>query len=45
MSEKSKLRRAKREAQQEKQAKKVITWIAAVLVVFAVACLVYSMID
>lgn len=36
MSEKSKARRARREAQQEKQAKRVITWIIVGLLVIAV---------
>lgn len=43
MSQKNKLRRAKREAQQEKQAKMVVTWIFAALVLFAVIFLVVFM--
>ena len=45
MSQKSKVRHAQREAQQEKQARKVITWIFAALVVLAVAFLVVAMMD
>ncbi len=45
MSQKSKVRHAQREAQQEKQAKKVITWIFAALVVLALAFLVVAMMD
>ncbi len=37
MSQKSKIRKAKREAEQEKQAKKVITWIFVALVILALA--------
>ncbi len=43
MSERSKIRRAQREARQEKQARKVIMWIAGFLVVFALCLLVYAM--
>lgn len=42
MSQKSKLHRAKREAEQEKQAKNVIKWIGIVLVLLAVGILIYS---
>lgn len=42
MSQKSKVRHAQREAQQEKQAKKVINWIFAALVVLAVVFLVFA---
>ena len=45
MSQKSKVRHANREAQQEKQARKVITWIFAAFVVLAVAFLVVAMMD
>ena len=45
MSQKSKVRHAQREAQQEKQAKKVITWIFTALVVLALAFLVVAMMD
>ena len=45
MSQKSKVRHANREAQQEKQARKVITWIFAALVVLAVVFLVVAMMD
>ncbi|WP_199220716.1 hypothetical protein [Prevotella sp. oral taxon 376] len=43
MSERSKIRRAQREARQEKQARKVIMWIGGLLVVFALCLLVYAM--
>ena len=43
MIQKSKARHAQREAQEEKQAKKVITWIFAALVVLALAFLVAAM--
>lgn len=43
MSQKSKARHALREAQQERQAKKVITWIFAALVVLAVVFLIVAM--
>lgn len=36
MSNKSKARRAKREAMQEKQAQQVIKWICGALIVFAI---------
>ncbi len=42
MSQKSKVRHAQREALQEKQAKKVINWIFAALVVLAVVFLVFA---
>lgn len=45
MSQKSKVRHAQREAQEEKQAKKVVTWIFAALVVLAVAFLIIAMTD
>lgn len=44
MSQNRKLRRAKREAEQEQQGKKVVTWIFAALVIFAVIYLVVLMI-
>ena len=43
MSERSKARRAQREAKQEKQAKKVIMWIGGVLAVLTLCLLVYAM--
>ncbi len=43
MSEKSKLNRAKKAARQEKDAKKVINWIFAVLIILAIAFLVAFM--
>ena len=39
MSQKNKLRQAKRAEREEKQAKRVITWLFAVLVFFALAFL------
>lgn len=45
MSEKSKIRRAKREARQEKQANMVITWIFAALVLFALLFIIIYMIQ
>ena len=36
MSQKSKVRHARREAQEERQAKKVMTWIAGGLLVLAI---------
>lgn len=44
MSQNRKLRRAKREAEQEQQGRKVVTWIFAALVIFAVIYLVVLMI-
>lgn len=35
MSQRSKVRHARRDAQEEKQAKKVVTWIFVVLIVLA----------
>ncbi len=40
MSQKSKIRHAQREANQEKQAKRVITWIFVALIVLAVVFLI-----
>ncbi len=45
MNQKSKARHAHQEAQQEKQAKKVITWIFAVLIVLAVVFLAMAMME
>lgn len=45
MSQNRKLRRARREAEEEKQGKKVVTWIFATLVIFAVIYLVVLMIN
>ncbi|MDD6507343.1 MAG: hypothetical protein PUF39_08220 [Prevotellaceae bacterium] len=42
MSEKKNLRRAKREARQEKEAKNVVRWIFGVLVLLAFIFLAYS---
>ncbi|WP_199897196.1 hypothetical protein [Prevotella dentasini] len=44
MSEKSKQHRKLREAQQERQAKKVIKWIIICLFLLAIAVTVYSII-
>jgi len=43
MSQKSKMRKAAREAKQEKQAKKVIYWIFAVLILLGVCFLAFAM--
>lgn len=43
MSNNNKLRRERREAEQEKQAKRVINWIFAALVIFAVIFLAIYM--
>ncbi|CCX63630.1 putative uncharacterized protein [Prevotella sp. CAG:1058] len=40
MSQKNKMRQARREANQEKQAKKVITWIFVALIILALVFLV-----
>ena len=40
MSQNRKLRRARREAEREKQGKKIVTWTFAALVIFAVIYLV-----
>lgn len=40
MSQKNKMRQAQREANQEKQAKKVITWIFVALIILALVFLV-----
>ena len=45
MSQKSKIRQAKHEAQEEKQAKKVVAWIFTALVALAVAFLIIAMMD
>lgn len=42
MSERSKQNRRKRELKQEKQAKRVIVWIAAVLILLAIATIIVS---
>lgn len=42
MSNSGKLRRAQREAKQEKQAKTVIHWIFGALIILAVAFAIYS---
>lgn len=43
MNERKKNKRARNEARQEKQAKKVINWICGVLLILAIAFCVYSM--
>ena len=43
MSEKSKMRRAKREARQEKQAKQVMVWLGGVLGLVALCLLIWAM--
>ena len=45
MSEKSKIRRAKRDARQEKQANSVITWIFAALILFALLFVIIYMVQ
>ncbi|MBQ2192815.1 MAG: hypothetical protein II403_02630 [Prevotella sp.] len=42
MSQKGKARRAAREAQQEKEGKKVINWIFAALILLGVIYVVYA---
>lgn len=42
MNEKKKMSRAMREAQQEKQAKKVVNWIFGVLILLAILFCAYS---
>ena len=42
MSQKNKIRHAKREAQQEEQGKKVVKWVFGVLVAVALIYMVYS---
>lgn len=42
MSQKNKIRHAKREAQQEEQGKKVVRWVFGVLVALALIYMVYS---
>ena len=42
MSQKSKIRHAKRDAQQEQQAKKVVHWIFGVFVALAIVFMIYS---
>ena len=42
MSQKSKLRHAKRDAQQEQQAKKVVRWIFGAFVALAIVFMIYS---
>lgn len=44
MSQNRKLRRARREAEQEKQGKTIVTWIFAALVIFAVIYLIVLMV-
>ena len=42
MSERSKVNRKKRELKQEKQAKRVITWLAVVLIALSVLTIVIA---
>ena len=42
MSQKSKLNRARREAKQEEEGKKVVKWIIGVLIVLALIFAVYT---
>ena len=44
MSKKGQTRRAAYEARQEKEGKKVVNWIFAVLIILAICFIVYSMI-
>ena len=44
MSKKGQARRAAYEARQEKEGKKVVHWIFAVLIILAICFIVYSMI-
>ncbi|MDD5824915.1 MAG: hypothetical protein PUD94_09555 [Prevotellaceae bacterium] len=44
MSKKGQARRAAYEARQEKEGKKVVNWIFAVLIILAICFIVYSMI-
>ena len=44
MSNKGQARRAAYEARQEKEGKKVVNWIFAVLIILAICFIVYSMI-
>ena len=42
MSEKSKIKRAKKQAQQEEQGKKVVAWICGVLIVIALLYAIWT---
>ena len=44
MSKKGQARRAAYEARQEKEGKKIVNWIFAVLIILAICFIVYSMI-
>lgn len=44
MSEKSKMRRAKKAALQEKEGKNVMKWIVVCMVILAIAVIGYSMV-
>ena len=44
MSKKNNARRAAYQARQEKEGKKVVNWIFAVLIILAICFIVYSMI-
>lgn len=43
MSQRSKINRARREAKQEKEGKKVVEWIIGGLIILALAFYIYSM--
>ncbi len=44
MSEKSKIKRARREAEQEKKGKKVVNWILGILLALAFVYMIYTII-
>ena len=44
MNEKKKLRRAQRDARQEKEGKKVVNWIFGALIVLAIAYMIYMVV-
>ena len=44
MSEKSKIKRARREAQQDKRGKKVVNWIFGILLALAFVYMIYTII-
>lgn len=43
MSEKSKIRKANREARQERQGQKVVNWIFGILIFLAFVFMIYSL--
>ena len=45
MNEKKKLRRAQRDAIQEKEGKKVVNWIFGALIVLAIAYMIYMVVN